>query len=146
MAEMKIYVEVRAINISSVYDNKLKKKLMKTLAKSAEKAFKKNSKTTVSKPSKWDKTKNKGFAINVELVSLTKKTAGKELLLKATYKILMVRMKDDKMVRKIASGSSTNKISTTHKDVDGEATFIAGYALEDVIAKYAIKAMVADKL
>ncbi|MFQ5622864.1 MAG: hypothetical protein ACE5FS_05645 [Paracoccaceae bacterium] len=133
--KMKIFVDVRPATVLSVYEKKLKPKLIKALGKSAKTALSKSSAVTLSKPSGWKKEKDKGFVLNITLVALTKKVVKKEIFLSAEVKTLIAHMKNGLMVRKMPVGTTTVKISATQKKIDGDAIFSAEHAIATVIKK-----------
>ena len=144
-SEKKIYVEIKPASITKIYDKKLKSKLVTEIAKAAKKAINKNPKLVSSKPSGWKKETDKGFVMNVQLVSLTKTEVKKELHIKASVALTMAFAKSGKLIKKLPSGSATVKIAADHRNPDGEALFIAGHAVATQIKDSAIKIMLDAK-
>ncbi len=131
----KIYVKVKAINISKVFDKKYTAKIKAMMSKVAPKTLGNNNKVTVKEPKGWDKEKDKGYNLNIELVSLTKETKKNEIIFKAEVKAVPAFMKNNKLTGKNPIGLAGVKIGATQKKIDGDVLFCVETALKTMIDK-----------
>lgn len=140
--KMKTYLDIRDATVKSIYDTKMKKKVIEKLGKSAKVGFAKGSELSISKPSGWDSLKDKGFLVAITLESLTKKTVKNEIHFSAKVKVQLASLntsgKSSQWVEKVPVGTGTVKNSVTKKNLDDEAVYIAGYVLSDLIKKSVI--------
>ncbi len=142
-AEKKIYVAIQAANITKIYDKGMKSNLQKAMAKAAKKAIDSHKKMTSSKPSGWKKETDKGFALNINLTSLSKTVVKNEMIIKASVTAVVAETKTGKGMKKQLSGNGMLKIAANHKKPDGEALFIAGHAIATLIKEKAVKVILA---
>ena len=136
MAETKMdtFVVVKPATVKSIYDTKMKKKVIMQLGKSANAAFGKAKGISLKKPKDWDKNKNKGVIVNTSLEELSKKEVKSEVHFTAKIKVTLFPMKGQ-AIGKVPVGSGTVKNSATMKKLDDEAVFIAGHVLTTLIKK-----------